>query len=93
VGETVDFIKTGGMIRFVTQDKIRFEIKHRGGRAGEAQDQFQAAELRDPTGALAPYFPFRPKLTLIYPPNGTRLASNLGVTLLKHAGLNISSRS
>jgi hypothetical protein len=26
LGETEDFIKTGGMIRFVTQDKIRFEI-------------------------------------------------------------------
>jgi hypothetical protein len=26
VGEADDFIKTGGMIRFVTQDKIRFEI-------------------------------------------------------------------
>jgi hypothetical protein len=26
VGETDHFIQTGGMIRFVTQDKIRFEI-------------------------------------------------------------------
>ena len=70
-----DFIKTGGMIRFVTQDKIRFEINDDAAKRAGLKISSKLLSYAIPQRALAPYFPFRTKLTLIYPPNGTRLAS------------------